>query len=105
MEKLIEVEVEMEMIALPANWHLAKECRKIAESWENEEINNCINFVMDQIYETALKGGTTLRTRIKSGRPEHFYVTFKKLMKNMGYVVDSPSSPASGSDSLWKISW
>ena len=93
---------------IPPNWHTAAECRARAESWENAELKGCVDSVLASLWTVAEKGGVKATVTVKTGRPEHFYKTFRKVMESLGYkVVDQPINPMSTSATAkeWTFSW
>lgn len=101
------VEVEIKEFAIPSHWHTAKECREMAESWENEEIQNCMETVLTGLWQVARKGGTSTTHPIRTGRPPHFYTTFKEKMQALGYTVEAPADPAGTyhDSRYWTFKW
>ena len=100
--------VKMQEENVPTNWHTAKECRARAESWENSELKSCVDVVMEQLWATAEKGGVKDSIAIRTGRPEHFYKTFRSVMESLGYkIVNQPSDPADSSAfaRYWTFAW
>lgn len=90
---------------IPANWKTAEECHELAMSWKNEEIQNCVDFIMEKIIATAKKGGVCELIPVAGGRPEYFYTVLKNLMESLGYTVEVPVYPWSGKCSSWKFTW
>ena len=100
--------VGVEEMAIPANWHTASECRAKAESWENAEVKACVDVVLAKLWAVAEKGGIKATVPVRTGRPEHFYETFREIMTTLGYkIVDYPFCPASTTASAkdWTFSW
>lgn len=101
------MEVEVRELTIPEHWHTASECRKRAESWENDELKSCMEVVLASIWECAGKGGTETTHNIYTNRPAHFYETFKEKMTMLGYKVEAPTVPNDYHHSYkcWRFSW
>ena len=99
--------IEVKEIVIPAHWHTASDCRRRAESWENEELRACIERVLPALWDVAGQGGTSAVHNIRTGRPPHFYETFKKMMETLGYTVKAPIDPVSTyhNHKEWIFSW
>lgn len=89
---------------VPANWHTAEECREMAESWENDELNQCMSTLMAEIWKIARVGGIEISYYIRTGRPKHFYETLKWRFEMLGFDVEAPRSPEVNSSS-WVFKW
>lgn len=101
------VKIEVKEVAIPDHWHTASDCRERAESWENSELRACIDTVLASLWEIAGQGGVSGCHNIRTGRPKHFYETFKQMMETLGYKVEAPADPANTYHGykVWTFHW
>lgn len=107
MENIVLVVTEKKEMEYPEHWLRASECRELANNWENEEIKNCMNSVMERIKEAASMGESCYVGHIKSTRPPHFYEVLEKIFIDLGYTVTVPKNPSDPDvySKIWGFSW
>ena len=101
------LEIEVNVIGIK-NLITAEEAHEKATSWRNEELQKCLISLMEQISNTANRGGLSDSYKVSTGRPHEFYETLQKALESLGFVVSPPINPyAYDKDGWkwWKISW
>lgn len=90
---------------MTGNYVTAEQCRKQAESWENEEIQKCVRECCSEIWKEACRGGTKTKISISTGKPEHFYETFLEKMTSLGFAVIAPEDAKKSYSNRCERAW
>lgn len=83
----------------------ATAARKIATDIRNEEMSKCLQNLMEQIKEEALKGGTFKFVKVKANRPNGFYELLIETFKNLGYDIVFKGRKDGGTTIEYLIVW
>lgn len=94
------MEININVIEIP-NLITASEAREKAREWTNMEMEKCITSLMALINEKASQGKRRGSFKVKTNRPEEFYVTLEKIFKDLGYKIAPAPTPNFGSDYKW----
>lgn len=107
MENIVLVVTEKKKKEYPEHWLKASDCREIANDWENKEIKECVDTIMESIRETAKKGGDCYVGHVRSSRPSHFYEVLEEIFTDLGYEVTVPDRPSDYKvvSKIWGFSW
>ena len=107
MENIVLVVAEKKEFEYPKHWLKASDCRKLANSWENKEIKDCVDTIMASIREVAQKGGDCYAGHVRTSRPSHFYEVLEEIFVNLGYDVTVPNCPSDNkiASKIWGFSW